>query len=244
MRYGILGDVHANPSALDSVLAALARDGVDRYVSVGDLVGYGADPGACVERVAELGAVVVAGNHDLAALDRMDLNYFNPYAREAILWTRTALGSGHREFLSSLPLVREDGPITVVHGSLDRPELFDYIQTAVDARSSLEKMKTRVCFVGHSHVPVSFLRKDEEPERLWYTFDPEVSLRGYSRALVNVGSIGQPRDGDARAAYAVYDVEADKVSIRRVEYDFEREAERIVRAGLPRALGERLRLGL
>jgi diadenosine tetraphosphatase ApaH/serine/threonine PP2A family protein phosphatase len=244
VRYGILGDIHANPSALDAVLAALARDGVDRYVSVGDLVGYGADPSSVVDRVVELDALTVAGNHDLAALDRLSLDYFNPYAREAILWTRTAIEERHRSFLGSLPLLREDGPITVAHGSIDRPELFDYIQTAVDARASLDKLRTRVGFVGHSHVPVAFLGKEGEGERLWYTFDAEISLRGYSRALVNVGSIGQPRDGDPRAAYAVYDVEADTVWIRRVPYAVEREAERILQAGLPRALGERLRIGL
>ncbi|HET6204046.1 MAG TPA: metallophosphoesterase family protein [Planctomycetota bacterium] len=244
MRYGILGDIHANSSALEAVLASIAREGVDRFVSVGDIAGYGADPVGCVERVIELGALTVAGNHDLAVIGRLPLEYFNPLAKEAILWTRSALSAQHGAFFGGLPLLAEEGPITVAHGSIARPEAFEYIQTAGDAQASLERLRTRVGFVGHSHVPVSFLYRDGAPLRVWYTFDQEVSLRGYSRALVNVGSIGQPRDGDPRAAYAIYDDAADAVWIRRVPYDVDREDERIRRSGLPGALADRLRLGI
>ncbi len=243
MRYGILGDIHANPSALDAVLSSLASEGVDRLFSVGDIVGYGAAPSECVSRILEAGATAVAGNHDLAAVDRIPVEGFHPIAREAILWTRRSLDARSAEYLSRLPLLVEEGPVTVAHGSIDRPEAFDYIQSAPDAQASLERLQTRIGFVGHSHVPVSYLCREGDPVRLWYTFDPEISLSGCSKALVNVGSIGQPRDGDPRAAYALYDDVADKVWIRRVPYDVEGEVERILRAGLPSVLGERLRLG-
>lgn len=244
MRYGILGDIHSNLGALEAVLGEMSKEGIDRYISVGDLVGYGAEPTEVIDRVLELKPIVVCGNHDLAAIQRLDLQYFNQYAREAILWTRKTLTKKHAQFISELKLVESEGPVTVVHGALYHPEEFDYIQTTIDARNTIELMQTRLCFVGHSHIPVAFLQKKEDPEKIAYTFDYDIDIKGWDKVLVNVGSIGQPRDENPKAAYAVYDTELDKVWIRRVSYDIEREAQKILKVGLPRVLADRLKLGV
>jgi len=244
MKYGILGDIHSNLSALEAVLAEMSKEGIDRYIQVGDLVGYGADPIAVIDRVLELKPIVVCGNHDLASIQRLDIQYFNNYAREAILWTRKMLPRKYVQFIAGLNLVETEADVTVVHGTLYRPEEFDYIQTTIDARNTIDLMKTRLCFVGHSHIPVAFLQKADEPDKIAYTFDYEIELNGWSKVLVNVGSIGQPRDENPKAAYAVYDTEQEKVWIRRVAYDIDKEAAKILKAGLPRVLADRLKLGV
>ncbi|MBL8696001.1 MAG: metallophosphoesterase family protein [Planctomycetes bacterium] len=245
MKIGILGDVHANIEALDAVLASFVRDGVEKVLSVGDLVGYGADPGPVIARIREAGAVVVLGNHDAAAIETLvDLAYFNVFARSSALWTRKVLQDEERNFLRSLPLVHIDDSFVVVHGSLDRPEEFNYIQTTRDAETTLRNLEKRVCFVGHSHIPVGFLANSEAPDRVEYTFGNSIDLSRFDRALVNVGSVGQPRDEDPRAVAAVYDTATDIVTMKRVAYDVDRAAGKILAAGLPRVLAERLRFGV
>jgi diadenosine tetraphosphatase ApaH/serine/threonine PP2A family protein phosphatase len=244
MKYGILGDIHGNLTALETVLEALRRDGAEVFVSVGDVVGYGAAPRECIAKLRELGAHVVLGNHDAAAIGRLDMMYFNQYAKEAVLWTQRVLTKPDRDWLGALPLTRHLDHCSVAHGTLHRPELFDYIQTTEDADPSLDIMPLPVCFVGHSHVPVTLLRLRDDPTRTAYTPDPEVDLGDVLRALVNVGSVGQPRDEDPRTAYALFDSEANRVAIKRLEYDIDREARRIRAAGLPRMLADRLYLGV
>ena len=245
MKYGILGDIHGNLSALEAALGALAREGVDQLISVGDIVGYGAAPRECIALVRESGAAVVMGNHDAACIDRLDMVYFNPYARDAVLWTQTVLSPEDCQWLGGLPLARHLEHCSVAHGTLFRPELFDYIQSPQDADPSLDVMPLRVCFVGHTHVPVTLLRLADDPQqRTHYTTDTDVVLADASRALVNVGSVGQPRDEDPRTAYAVYDSELERVWIRRLDYDIELEAHRIRSAGLPSMLADRLFLGV
>jgi len=245
MKYGILGDIHGNLSALETVLEALAGERVDQVISVGDIVGYGAAPRECIALVRQAGAAVVMGNHDAACIDRLDMVYFNPYARDAVLWTQTVLSAEDRQWLGGLPLARHLEHCSVAHGTLFRPELFDYIQSPQDADPSLDVMPLRVCFVGHTHVPVTLLRLADDPQqRTAYTTDPDVVLADASRALVNVGSVGQPRDEDPRTGYAVYDSELERVWIRRLEYDIDLEAHRIRSAGLPSMLADRLFLGV
>ena len=244
MRYGILGDIHGNISALDAVLAAFARDGVERVISVGDVVGYGAAPRECIARVREIGAVVVKGNHDAACVGEIDIRYFNNHARDAVRWTRGVLEDDDCAWLAALPMTADLEHCSVAHGTYHRPELFDYIQSTTDADPSLDLLQLPVCFVGHTHVPVTLMRLRDDPMRTAYTLDTEVDLSEASKALVNVGSVGQPRDEDPRAAYAIYDSDLDRVWIRRVAYDIELEAARIRRANLPRVLADRLFLGV
>jgi predicted phosphodiesterase len=243
MRYGILGDIHANLSALEKVLSCLELEGVDRLISVGDVVGYGAAPHECIQILRETGALVVKGNHDAACVGEIDVRFFNPYARAAVEWTRSVLTSEEHGWLQGLPMIAELEHCCVVHATFDHPERFEYVQAVEDADPSLDEMKARVCFAGHTHVPVTILRLKDDL-RTAYTVDPEISLEEVSHALVNVGAVGQPRDEDSRAAYAVFDTETSRVRILRTEYDVACEAARIRAAGLPGVLADRLFLGV
>jgi len=244
MKYGILGDIHGNLSALRTVLACLEDEGAETLISVGDVVGYGAAPSECIRILQERRAIVVQGNHDAACAGLLDVRTFNPYARAAVLWTAQVLSEAELAWLRDLPLSIELEHCAVAHGTLHRPELFDYVLSPTDADASLDILKQPVAFVGHSHIPIALLRLRSAPDRTAYTLDPEIDLASAVKALVNVGSVGQPRDEEPRTAYALYDSEARMVWIRRVEYDIEREARRIRDAGLPDVLAERLLLGV
>jgi diadenosine tetraphosphatase ApaH/serine/threonine PP2A family protein phosphatase len=244
MRYGILGDIHSNLSALNAVLARLAAAKVDLILSVGDVVGYGAAPRECIALLRHLGIRTVKGNHDAACVGEIDLSYFNAYAREAARWTRTQLGREDAAWLARLPYTLDLEHCSVAHGTYSRPELFDYVQIESDADASLELLPTPVCFVGHTHVPIALVRLHDDPLRTARMRGTDFDLADARRALVNVGSVGQPRDDDPRAACAMYDSDAQRVVIERVPYDVEREAQRIRAAGLPPVLADRLFLGV
>ncbi|NUP94943.1 MAG: metallophosphoesterase family protein [Planctomycetaceae bacterium] len=244
MKYAVLGDIHGNLTALETVLTAIERERVDRILSVGDVVGYGAAPSECIAKLRELGAFVVMGNHDAAAVDRLDTAFFNHHAKEAIRWTRGALSRKDKAWLGELPYVQHLEHCSVAHGTLHRPELFDYIMTVEDADPSFDAMTLPVCFVGHSHVPVTLLRLHDNPGRTSFTPDTAVDLADAAKALVNVGSVGQPRDEDPRTGFAIYDSAAESVELKRLAYDIDREAHRIRAAGLPQMLADRLYLGV
>jgi len=244
MKYGILGDIHSNLGALQAVLDECERQGVDRLLSVGDVVGYGAAPRECLSLLAEVGAQVVKGNHDAACVGEIDLLSFNPYAREAALWTAEQLTAQERCTLAELPLTIDVEHCSVAHGTYHEPERFDYVQTTNDAEASLDTQPRLVCFVGHTHVPVTLLRSRDDPYRTAYTHETEVELNDVTRALINVGSVGQPRDENALAALGIFDSDANLYRLIRVEYDVEREAKRIRDAGLPHVLADRLHLGV
>ena len=239
MRYAIVSDVHSNLEALEAVLESLRGEKIDRYLSTGDIVGYGADPETCVRRIRELDPVIVAGNHDWAVAGKLSLEFFNSYARDAIEWTRTRLGADDLRWLGALPLTRKLGDITLVHATLNGPENFDYLLTAYDAHLSLEILDTLVCFVGHSHVPVTFAQNGS----VTFSFATEFDLREVLKAIVNAGSVGQPRDGNPQASFGIYDTDAQVVEVRRVTYDIATASRKILAAGLPAVLAERLWLG-
>lgn len=240
MRYAVFGDVHGNLEALTAVLEDSRRESVDSYLCLGDIVGYGANPKECLEIVMEMGCPIVAGNHDWAVCGKLSIEFFNTYAREAVYWTRDQLAGRHIDELKRWDLVVEvNTDITLVHGSLHFPDLFDYIQTSQDARMSLDRLKTRVCFLGHSHVPVTFF----SGPMVSYTMSYDIDLSGFEKALVNVGSVGQPRDENPKASYAIYDDVTRRIQIRRVEYDIQGASSKILEAGLPEILAERLKYG-
>lgn len=244
MRYGILGDIHGNLSALLRVLECLEDEGIDTLISVGDVVGYGAAPSECIAILQERNAVVVKGNHDAACVGELDVRCFNPYARVAVEWTESVLSTEEKRWLSELPHVATLDHCQVAHGTLHKPDLFDYILSPSDANPSLDEMERPVCFVGHSHIPLTVMRFRDEPDRTAYTFDTDIDLSETVRALINVGSVGQPRDENPLTAYAVYDADKCHASILRTDYDIEAEVSRIHKAGLPDVLGERLRIGV
>lgn len=240
MRYGIFSDIHANLEALEAILRNLEKAEVDQYICIGDIVGYGASPKACIQKVLEKKALVVAGNHDYAVAGKLNMDIFNIYAKEAVLWTRKQLSEEEKKFLANLDLVQcIENVLTIVHGTLNFPEMFEYIQTSYDAHLSLELLETPVCFFGHSHVPVAFF----QGQTVSFSMNEEIDVDKNSRTLINVGSVGQPRDENPHACCALYDDEVGKVWIRRVDYDIEASIEKIVKAGLPEVLGERLRYG-
>ena len=240
MRYAVLSDIHGNLEALEAVLADVGPH-ADAILCTGDVVGYGADPVACLELVAERAGVIVAGNHEHAVAGLLDLDWFNPYARAAAAWTRERVDDNHLSYLASLPLAAEVGDATLVHASPERPDEWDYLVTAEDGFGVFGAFTTRLCFVGHSHLPAAWSLGSSGPEYL--PGGVEVSLQPGRRYIVNVGSVGQPRDRDARAAYALWDAERGWVRIRRVEYDVEAARWKILAGGLPRFLADRLPRG-
>ena len=244
MKYAILGDIHANITALDAVLREVTRAGADAIVSVGDVVGYGPSPAACIRRLREANVHVVKGNHDAACVRQLDDRYFNNYAREAIRWTRNVLEPADLEWLLELPLRLLFEHCEVAHGSAFQPEQFHYVQTPHDASPSLDVMERSVGFVGHTHVPVNIWRRSGRPNHIEYHLEDAVDLRNADRALINVGSVGQPRDEDPRAALGLFDSETMRFELRRVDYDIHLEAELSAKAGLPRVLADRLFLGV
>ena len=240
MRYAVLSDIHGNLESLRAVLADAAGR-ADAVLCLGDTVGYGADPGPCVELMAERATACVAGNHEHGVVGRLDLRWFNENARAAVEWTGERLTDDCRRYLGALPLVSEVGDAILVHASPARPEEWDYLVTAEDGFAAFGAFTTRLCFVGHSHVPGVWSMGSSGPAHERGAV--RVELEHGRRYLVNVGSVGQPRDRDARAAYAIWDVEERCVTIRRVPYDIERARRKILDAALPFFLADRLRAG-
>lgn len=239
MRYAILSDIHGNLPALEAVLEEIRGLGADKYLCLGDIVGYGAQPRECLEIIQGLSERTVAGNHDFAALGKIDIDNFNEHAKEATLWTRRNLREEDFDYLRNLPLVQHFDGFSIVHGTLYSPELFDYIQTSYDAFLSMSQLPGEVCFLGHSHIPVTFIQR----RFITYSFEREITVEPGTKVLVNVGSVGQPRDNNPNASYALFDTVARKVSVRRVAYDIDAAAASIREAGLPEVLGERLKIG-
>jgi len=241
MKYAIFGDVHANLEALQAVLEKCQQLKVDKYICTGDVVGYNANPRECIALVKSLNPeVVLQGNHDEQASADLDLMGFNPHAAKAIHWTRENLQPEDRQWLADLPYRHTVPPkITVVHATLDNPHMWGYIFDTLTAAACFNYQFTQVCFCGHTHVPLGFEKfGDVTCER--YT---EVILQPGHKYLFNVGSVGQPRDGDPRSAFATYNVEDRKVELHRVEYDIETCQRKILDAGLPEREAQRLAYG-
>jgi len=238
-----LSDVHGNLQALEAVLEHL--DGglaVDGLVFLGDAVGYGADPGACLELLGERCCALVAGNHDHGVIGRTDLSEFNEEAKEALLWCRNRLLPRHKAFLESLPMRTVTEGFLCVHATPKAPEAWNYIFTYEDAEEALSAMETDLGFVGHSHVPL--VLRQGPGGKISVVREEELRIEPGHRYLINPGSVGQPRDGDNRASLVVYDKEQEAVRLHRVDYDVHEAAVRIIRAGLPPSLAHRLYFGV
>lgn len=243
MKYVLFSDIHANLEALDSVLAAAEKEKPDQLVCLGDIVGYGADPAECIARIRDLqetkGCKVIAGNHDYAACGKSSYRGYNHLAREAIKWTMSVLSPADKKFLSKLPLTFSDQNIFGVHSSPIEPEQWHYILDIDDAYLNFQAFEARLCFIGHSHRPVIFYRNGH----IDWEIKDTLSLDPASRYIINIGSVGQPRDGNPAAAYALFDTGRQVVEIKRVEYDLAAAQSKIRAAGLPDVLAERLAFG-
>ncbi len=240
-----MSDIHGNHEALSAVLADADREGARGTLCLGDVVGYGADPEPCADLLGERGAMIVAGNHEHGALGLMSLRWFNPAARAAAVWTGKRLPEALRVSLSSLPLSLVVEDATVVHASPRRPGEWEYVVTAQDGFEVFGDFGTPLCFLGHTHRPGIWAigSGGSEHRDRFPAWPVEITLEEGSRYLINVGSVGQPRDGDPRAGYAVWDLDARTVTLRRVPYDHRSAAARIRAAGLPRVLASRLASG-
>jgi diadenosine tetraphosphatase ApaH/serine/threonine PP2A family protein phosphatase len=241
MRIAIVSDVHGNLEALTAVLHDADARGATGAWCMGDTVGYGADPSAVLSLLRERGAVMVAGNHDLAACGKMGVDEFNPVAAQAALWTRKTLSEDERTFLACLPLVTTRGEFTMVHGTLRRPE-WEYLLTPEQASAQFARQETRYSIVGHTHVPMLVRETDGTPA-MRRVLPEGIIEPGIQRLILNPGGVGQPRDGDPRAPYMLYDEEAATISFHRVPYDIAGAQRKIREAGLPEFLASRLERG-
>jgi diadenosine tetraphosphatase ApaH/serine/threonine PP2A family protein phosphatase len=240
VKIGVLSDLHANGDALDAVIENAGVEGVETWWCLGDIVGYGAEPDKVVDRVRGLDMVAVAGNHDQAACGLISTRLFNRNAAFAAKWTGEHLSAANLAWLAALPLVELREGVRMVHATPSAPEEWNYCMRVEDAAHELRAFEEKMCMIGHSHFPGVF---ELDGDDIRYTRAQELRLRDGRRYLVNVGSVGQPRDGDPRAAYAVYDTESGLLRHVRVAYDVEAAQERILSAGLPPFLASRLATG-
>ena len=242
MKVAVISDIHANRQAFEATLEAVAASEAAELWCLGDLVGYGADPDACVELAREHSAVCLAGNHDLAVTGEIELDEFSRGASLAAQWTREVIAPANLEFLSSLRPQGQEGPVGLYHAS-PRDPVWEYVLSTLLAELCLDRQDHRICLVGHSHVALSFVREEGElatgePRREGSELDIAAG-----EWLLNPGSVGQPRDGDPRASWLLLDLDGLTASFKRTEYDIAGAAGAIRAARLPDSLAERLEYG-
>ena len=240
MRYAILSDIHSNLEALQAVFEACRYQNIDTILCLGDIVGYGANPNECLAVLEKVGAISVAGNHDWAVSGRLDASYFPVDGKEAISWTRNKFSFEEIAFLNSLNLVYQNEELAITHSSFHKPEVFTYLTNAEKTFRSFDAVDQPVCFVGHTHVPGVYVNRNEDiidVNIFEFELNPEYKY------LVNVGSVGQPRDGNPWASYCIYDADTQIVELKRIKYDVETAQRKIIEAGLPAFLSQRLASG-
>ena len=240
--YAVLGDIHANIDALNAVLDDARAQGVTHFVCVGDVVGYNAAPAACIRAVRdELGCPCVRGNHDHYVSDPgTNLADFHPSAAQVVEWTRSQLAADDVQWLHDLPLQKPVMGFMLVHATLDKPDHWGYVFENQQADANFSYQYTPLCFHGHTHVPIIY---SNEPGGVVHYQPRDFTLELGQRLFINVGSVGQPRDGDPRASYVVYDMAARQIRFRRVAYDVQAAMARNRLAGLPEKCASRLEIG-
>ncbi|NOK63479.1 MAG: metallophosphoesterase [Chloroflexi bacterium AL-N1] len=244
MRVLIISDIHSNYVALETVLSCAGS--FDQLWNLGDTIGYGPCPNECMASMRQLATVMIAGNHDLACLGKVDLNDFNPDARSANLWNGEQLAADHRMVLESLPPKKEvDERFMMAHGSPREP-VWEYMLSGEQARINFALFAHQICFIGHSHVPLVFFehRQKFHDEALILKAGQTIELDEKQRYFINPGSVGQPRDQDPRASYALLDTDANTIRLNRVEYDIAKTQRQMREARLPSALIRRLEYGM
>ncbi|MCK4251938.1 metallophosphoesterase family protein [candidate division WOR-3 bacterium] len=241
MKAAIISDIHSNLEALQAVIKDIKKRRIKRILCLGDLVGYGANPDECIELCMRETKIIVAGNHDWAAIGKTDISVFNPVAAEAIRWTQKNISKKNFNRLNKLELIETVDSILLVHASPQKPEQWDYLFTLDEFKRQFEFFKTQVCFVGHSHIPsVVFQEANGYTDFLRDNPFPLIDNRKY---IINIGSVGQPRDLDPRASYAIYDGNNKSIDIIRLDYNIPLAQQKIIDAGLPEVLADRLLAG-
>ncbi len=239
MRYALIADIHANLEALQVVLEDTKEQKCTHYACVGDVVGYNANPKECLDIIRNMGMPCVKGNHDEYCSSNDALEGFNPHAAEAVNWTRRQLSEEDRQWLRDLKYLRLVASFSVVHATLDGPQRWGYVFDKLAAAASFTYQNTAVCFFGHTHVPVAFIRDSMVRGGTYSKFKVEPGKKYF----VNVGAVGQPRDGNPKAGYVVYDMDEGTIELRRLDYDIEKAQKKIRDAGLPARLADRLAVG-
>jgi len=242
MRYALISDIHGNLEALQAVMTEnYENDQVDQVVFLGDAVGYGASPNEVVEIIESSCSIKLMGNHDYCCIGLMDTLYFNEWARESAEFTISKLTPETNRIISAFQMTAEIEDVFLVHATPASPEEWDYCLTKSEADRQFKHFRNKACFIGHSHQSLIFSSNGDG--RTAQTPSKDFTLEEGHRYLINVGSVGQPRDNDPRAAYVVFDSERKSVKFRRVSYDIEAAQAKMIAAGLPAFLVERLRIG-
>lgn len=238
MKIAVISDIHANLEAFKSVLKFIKSKKISKIICLGDVIGYGPRPNECVEFARKNCEICLMGNHDHAVLGLTDIYYFNQYAKEAVLWTRRKLSTHNKAYLENLPFSYEMGDALFVHSTPIEPKEWNYIFSEQEARQNLDQVEQSLAFVGHSHIPVIFSYENGA------FLEDEVELDvNKDRYVINVGSIGQPRDGDPRSCFVIYDDETHTVQYIRVDYPKKKTYQEIIDNQLPPFLAMRLLAG-
>jgi predicted phosphodiesterase len=239
MKFAIIADIHGNLEAFQVVLDDIQKQKCTHHICIGDVVGYNANPKECLDIVRRMEIPCVKGNHDEYCSGEEELEGFNPHAAQAVHWTRKQLTPDDRQWLRDLKYVRMFDSFTIVHATLDGPQRWGYVFDKLAAAASFPYQTTPVCFFGHTHVPVAFIRDSMVRGGTYSKFKVEPGKKYF----VNVGAVGQPRDGNPKAAYVIYDTAANTIELRRLDYDIATTQKKIRAAGLPERLAERLAFG-
>ena len=239
MKYAIIADIHGNLEAFQVVLEDIRAQNADHIVCLGDVVGYNANPKECLQIVREMNIPCVKGNHDEYCSTDNHLDGFNPHAAQAVHWTRDQLSAEEKQWLRDLKFTRMAANFTMVHSTLDAPDRWGYVFDKLAAAASFPYQNTQMCFFGHTHVPVAFMRDTMVRGGTYSKFKVDPSKKYF----INVGAVGQPRDNNPKCAYVLYDMAAQTIELRRLEYDIEAAQRKILEAGLPERLAERLAFG-
>jgi predicted phosphodiesterase len=239
MKYAIIADIHANLEALQVVLEDIKAQRCTHYACLGDVVGYNANPKECLDTIRNMGMPCVKGNHDEYCSIDTNLEGFNPHAAEAVNWTRRQLTEEDRQWLRELKYIRLVASFSIVHATLDGPQRWGYVFDRLAAAASFTYQNTTVCFFGHTHVPVAFIRDTVVRGGTYSKFKVEPGRKYF----INVGSVGQPRDNNPKAAYVTYDLDEGLIELHRLDYDIPTAQAKIRAAGLPERLAERLAIG-
>jgi predicted phosphodiesterase len=245
MRLGIFSDVHGNLEALAAVLAAYKKERIDKYIYLGDAVGYGANPNECCKLINNLTEFAILGNHDAACCNMLNFDWFNPLAREAIIWSEKKLNKKSRKWLENLDYTFEYKGFLMSHGLPLNPEAFEYDDDIFKIRRYFNVLGKlfKACFIGHTHRPLVFM-SDSNSEKIMLDNSERIILNPNKKYLINVGSVGQPRDRNPMACYTIFDTDKMVLIYKRVGYNIEKAAQKILNAHLPESLAERLSLGI
>lgn len=240
MRLAIIADIHSNLEALQAVVSSCKSKDIQEFLCVGDIVGYGTNPNECIEIIKDLKAESICGNHEWAVLEKCDIKYFNKTAQHAVIWTRRNISSEGLEYLDNLDLIFKNEDLILVHGSLNTPDEFYYLTDKLDAFDTFSLMDRNVCFIGHTHKPQIF---DYKENSINVSSVQNLNIDKEHKYIINVGSVGQPRDGIPDASYCIYDTDLNEIEIIRESYDVKKAQKKILDAGLPAILAYRLSFG-